>query len=55
MEESTLIQLRIPGEFDYKLNAYLIEIKRTGAKKSKATLIMELAEEALLKRIVHEE
>ena len=55
MEEATLIQLRLPKEFDYKLNTYLLELKREGVNKSKATLIMELAEQMLLKRTVKRE
>jgi hypothetical protein len=55
MEEATLIQLRLPKDFDYKVNTYLVELKNEGVTKSKATLIMELAQEALLKRLVKRE
>jgi hypothetical protein len=55
MERSKLIQLRIPEQFDYKLNMYLIELRRTGVDKSKATLILELAEQMLLKRTAKKE
>lgn len=54
MEDFTLIQIRLPKEFDYKLNLYLAELKRTNKikDKSKAQLILSLAEESLTKRSV---
>ena len=51
MDEATLIQLRLPKEFDYELNKYLVELKSENNSKSKATLIVELANEALTKRL----
>ena len=33
MEEFTLIQLRLPNEFNYKLEVYLAKLKRDGHVK----------------------
>jgi hypothetical protein len=52
VNNGTVIQLSIPASFSYKLDTYLLELKRDGVKKSKATLIMELAEQMLLKKTV---
>lgn len=44
MEEATLIQLRIPEKFNHRLSIYLLKLKQTGVKKSKAQLILDLAQ-----------
>jgi hypothetical protein len=50
MEEFTLIQLRLPNEFNYKLEVYLAKLKRDGhvkKDKTKAQVLLALAERGL--------
>ena len=49
MEESTNIRLKIPKDFDYKLNLRLAELKRLKIKRTKAEEIIKLAQIGLLK------
>jgi len=46
MEDYTLIQLRIPKDFNYKLEVYIAELKRDGLikeDKTKAQILINLA------------
>ena len=54
MEESTNIRLKIPKEFDYKLNLRLAELKRMKIKRTKAEEIIKLAQIGLLKDKIDE-
>ena len=49
MEEFTKILVRIPKDFDYKLNLRLVEQRRNGVKRNKADEIIKLAQIGLLK------
>ena len=49
MEEFTKILVRIPKDFDYKLNLRLVEQRRNGIKRNKADEIIKLAQIGLLK------
>ena len=49
MEKCTKILVRIPKEFDYKLNLRLVEQRRNGIKRTKADEIIKLAQIGLLK------
>ena len=49
MEEFTKVLVRIPKEFDYKLNLRLVEQRRNGIKRTKADEIIKLAQIGLLK------
>lgn len=42
MNESTLIQIHIPKEFDYKLNQHIAKLSLVNAKISKEKLIIKL-------------
>jgi hypothetical protein len=48
MEETIGINLELPKEFSIKLDRYLIDLKEFGVKKTKAQLIINLAELGLL-------
>ena len=51
MEEYTLIQLKLPKEFNYKLDVYIAKLKRDGAMKedkNKAQVLISLAQIGLL-------
>ena len=43
MEEYTLIQIRLPKEFDYKLNLLMARLKQLNVKATKADTIVHLA------------
>lgn len=50
MEEFTIIQLRLPKEFNYELNVYIAQLRRDGRikkDKTKAQILISLAEESL--------
>jgi len=50
MEEYKLIQLRLPKEFNYKLDKWLLEVNNIRKDRiNKADLIVELAMKQLLK------
>lgn len=49
MEETIGINLELPKEFSIKLDRHLIDLKEKGCKKSKADLIIELAQIAFNK------
>jgi len=49
MEEFTKVLVRIPKDFDYKLNLRLVEQRRNGIKRTKADEIIKLAQIGLLK------
>jgi hypothetical protein len=44
MAKEKKILITIPGEFNYKLNLYLLKIRDVGAKITKAELILRLAD-----------
>jgi len=48
MEEYTKILLRLPKDFDYKLNLRLAELKRMNIKRTKAEEIIKLAQIGIL-------
>lgn len=43
MEEYTLIQIRLPKDFDYKLNLLMTRLKQLNIKTTKADTIVNLA------------
>ena len=54
MGEYTLIQLRLPKEFNYELDRWLMETNNIRKEKiNKADLIVELAKKQLLKEKTH--
>ena len=53
MEESTLIQLKLPKEFNYKLDIYIAKLRRDGFirnDKTKAQVLIECAELGLTQK-----
>lgn len=44
MEEYTLIQLRLPKDFNYKLEMHLAKLRQMNVKTNKADLITKLAQ-----------
>jgi len=48
MEKTIGINLEIPEQFSYELDQYLLDLKTTGVRKSKAQYIIELAQRAFL-------
>lgn len=52
-EETTGIVVNLTESFKLKLDRYLLDLREEGIKKTKSDLIPELAEEALLKRMVN--
>ena len=44
MEEYTLIQIRLPKDFNHKLNLYMLRLKELNVKTSKAQVLACLAE-----------
>lgn len=51
MEDFTTIQLKLPSEFNYRLDVYLARLKRDGhikKDKTKAQVLIALAEAGLL-------
>jgi len=43
MEETVKIQIDLPSEFSYELDQFILDLKRTGVKVSKADLIIKFA------------
>ena len=43
MEEYTLIQIELPKDFSLELDQYILDLKRTGVRVSKADLIIKFA------------
>jgi hypothetical protein len=41
----TTLSIRIPKDFDYKINILMAEFKRDQVRKTKADLVVELAQE----------
>lgn len=47
MDEFTLIQLKLPKDFNYRLDVYIAELKRDGLlkeEKTKAQILINLAQ-----------
>ena len=54
MEEYTLIQLRLPKEFNYELDKWLLELNNVRKDRlNKSDLIVQLARKQLLKEKSH--
>lgn len=54
MEDFTTIQLKLPNDFNYKLEVYLAKLKRDGhikKDKTKAQVLISLAEAGLLHEV----
>jgi hypothetical protein len=47
MEECTLVQVRLPKDFNYKLEIQMVKLKQSGVKTNKADLIVKLAQVGL--------
>jgi hypothetical protein len=50
MEEHTLIQLKMPKDFNYKLDVYIAKLRRDGSikkEKTKADILLALASAGL--------
>jgi len=43
-KNTTAVRVNIPGDFNYKLDIHIAQLKRIGAKKTKADLIVTLAQ-----------
>jgi hypothetical protein len=44
MENEIGIVVKVTQDFDFKLKQYLLDLEKTGVKKTKAQLIIELAQ-----------
>jgi hypothetical protein len=44
MENEIGIVVKVSQDFDFKLKQYLLDLEKTGVKKTKAQLIIELAQ-----------
>jgi hypothetical protein len=52
MEEYTLIQLKLPKDFNFDLDVYIAKLKRDGKmqeSKTKAEILISLAQQSLTK------
>jgi hypothetical protein len=54
-EKEKGLVVNLTESFSIKLARYLLDLRETGVKKTKAQILVELAEEALLKRTTQKE
>lgn len=55
MERTIKMQVDLPESFSNEIEKKLLDMRQSGVRKSKAQYIVELAQEAFLKRTVNKE